>query len=86
MSGLTAVEKRYLEKILDMSSGYVLDFTDATFAEFFNRYNVNIHGNQFQTYGTSKAKKCARFGSGDLMCLLDVFCLRCSITMKRIAT
>ena len=61
MSGLTAVEKRYLEKILDMSSGYVLDFTDATFAEFFNRYNVNIHGNQFQTYGTSKAKKMRAF-------------------------
>ncbi len=61
MSSLTAVEKLYLEKILDMGGGYVLNFTDATFAEFFKRYKVNIHGNQYLTYGTSKAKKMRAF-------------------------
>ena len=35
MSGLTDVEKRYLEKILNMGGGYVLDYSDATFEEFF---------------------------------------------------
>ena len=61
MSGLTDVEKRYLEKILNMSSGYVLDYSDATFEEFFYRYQVNIHSDRYQTYGTSKAKKMRAF-------------------------
>ncbi len=61
MSNLTDVEKRYIEKILYMSGGYVLDYTDATFEEFFYRYKVNIHSNRYQTYGTSKAKKMRAF-------------------------
>ena len=61
MSSLTFIDKRYFEKILDMASGYVLDFTDATFEEFFARYNIDIHGKKFQTYGTSKAKKMRAF-------------------------
>ena len=44
-----------------MSSGFVLNFTDATFEAFFKRHGVNIHANQYQTYGTSKAKKMRRF-------------------------
>ena len=35
MSSLTDVEKRYLEKILNMGDGYVLDYSNATFEEFF---------------------------------------------------
>ena len=61
MSSLTSIDKRYFEKILGMASGYVLDFTDATFEEFFARYKVDIHGKKFQTYGTSKAKKMRAF-------------------------
>ena len=61
MSSLTSIEKRYLEKILDMGGGYVMDFTDATFAEFFNRHEVDIHGDRYRTYGTSKAKKLRSF-------------------------
>ncbi len=61
MSGLTDVEKRYLEKILNMGGGYVLDYSDATFEEFFYRYKVNIHSDRYQTYGTSKAKKMRAF-------------------------
>ena len=61
MSSLTFIDKRYFEKILGMASGYVLDFTDATFEEFFARYKVDIHGKKFQTYGTSKAKKMRAF-------------------------
>jgi len=34
MSNLTYVEKRKLEQFLGMSSGYVLDFSNRTFAEF----------------------------------------------------
>lgn len=61
MSSLTEIEKRYLEKLLGMQSGYVLDYTDATYGEFFSRHKVDIHGTKYQTYGTSKAKKMRAF-------------------------
>jgi hypothetical protein len=61
MSTLTDVEKRYFEKLLDMKGGHVSDFSDATFAEFFNRHGVDIHGTKYQSYGTSKAKKMRAF-------------------------
>lgn len=61
MSSLSDVEKRYFEKLLGMQSGYVLDYSDATFGEFFNRHGINIHGQKYQTYGTSKAKKMRAF-------------------------
>lgn len=61
MSSLTDIDKRYLEKILGMGSGYVLDYSDATYGEFFSRHKINIHGSRYQTYGTSKAKKMRAF-------------------------
>lgn len=61
MSSLTDIEKRYFEKLLRMRGGYVLDYSDPTFGEFFNRHQVNIHGQKYQTYGTSKAKKMRAF-------------------------
>jgi len=61
MSSLTDIEKRYFEKLFGMQSGYVLDFSDPTFGEFFRRHNVDIHGRTYQTYGTSKAKKMRAF-------------------------
>ena len=61
MSSLTDIDKRYLERILAMQSGYVLDYNDATFGEFFKRHKIDIHGRKYQTYGTSKAKKLRAF-------------------------
>ena len=61
MSTLTDIDRRYLEKILGMGGGYVLDYTDASFADFFRRYRVNIHAGRYQTKGTSKAKKLRSF-------------------------
>jgi hypothetical protein len=61
MSSLTDIDKRYLERLLGMQSGYVLDYSDATFAEFFRRHGIDIHGSKYQTYGTSKAKKMRGF-------------------------
>lgn len=61
MSSLVDIDKRYLEKLLGMQSGYVLDYSDATFQEFFRRHNIDIHGKKYQTYGTSKAKKLRAF-------------------------
>lgn len=61
MSSLTDIEKRHLEKILGMQSGWVLDYTDSTFAAFFKRHKIDIHSQRYQTYGPSKAKKMRAF-------------------------
>ena len=61
MSTLTHIEKRYLEKMLEMDGGYLLNYSDATYGEFFRRHRVEIHGERYQTYGTSKAKKMRSF-------------------------
>ena len=61
MSSLNVTEQRYIEKVLDMGTGYVLDFTDATFGAFFKRHGIEIHGSKYRTYGTSKAKKMRAF-------------------------
>ena len=60
MSSLTDTEKRYFEKLFDMSGGYVLDFTNDTFGEFFGRHNVDIHGRKYH-FKSSKAKKLRAF-------------------------
>lgn len=44
-----------------MGGGYVLDFSDNTYGDFFNRHGINIHGSKYQTNGTSKAKKMRAF-------------------------
>jgi len=87
MSSLTDVEKRYFEALFDMSGGYVLDYTDATFEELFKRYSVDIHSEQYQTYGTSKAKKLRAFWekeSDELVAnvlseMLDAYVAKCEI-------
>jgi len=90
MSSLTDIEKRYFEKLLGMQSGYILDYTDATFGEFFNRHRVNIHGQKYQTYGTSKAKKMRAFWEQEpdilvgkvLDEMLDVYEAECSLNNR----
>lgn len=61
MSSLTDNEKLYLARILNMDSGYVLGYSDATYGEFFNRHGIDIHNKKYHTYGTSKAKKMRSF-------------------------
>lgn len=44
MSSLTDIEKRYLETLFEMNTGYVLDFTDRTFYDFIqNITGIDIH-------------------------------------------
>ncbi len=62
MSSLSLIEKRRLEELFGMSSGYVLDFTDATFGDFLaDTVGVDIHAARYQKSGTSKAKKLREF-------------------------
>lgn len=43
MSDLTNIEKRNLERLFGMSSGYVLDFSNRTFEEFiFDSVGISI--------------------------------------------
>ena len=61
MASLTASDCTYLERVLGMSRGYVLDFTDATFGQLFGRHGINIHSQQYLDYGTSKANEMRAF-------------------------
>lgn len=62
MSSLLPLEKRQLEKFLEMSDGYVLDFSDTSFGNFFvDTANIDIHSARYQASGTSKAKKLREF-------------------------
>ncbi len=62
MSSLSFADKQQLEKVLDMSSWYILDFSDRTFWEFvFDYTSRNIHDSVYQTNWSSKAKKLRTF-------------------------
>jgi len=62
MSTFSTAERHNLEKCLGMSSGYVLSFSDRTFAEFvFETVGIDIHDEKYTTEGTSKAKKLRTF-------------------------
>ena len=61
MSNLTAADRQCLEKVFGMGSGYVLDLSDGAFGQFFESFNVDIHGVRYQTHGSSKAKKMRAF-------------------------
>lgn len=61
MSSLTPIEKSKLERLLDMSGGYVLNFSDADIGSFFDTFNVDIHSRKYMANGGSKAKKLREF-------------------------
>lgn len=64
MSSLTFIERRELEKLLDMSGGYVCNFSNTTFGDFFiDAVKINIHDVKYQALGTStsKANKLRKF-------------------------
>jgi hypothetical protein len=94
MSSLTDIDKRYFEKLLDMQSGYVSDYSDATYSAFFNRHGVDIHGAKYQTYGTSKAKKMRAFWerepdalvSNVLSEMLDSYQADCDLNNREVDT
>lgn len=62
MSTLTFREKRLLEGILGMETGYVLDFSNRTFAEFFSDVvDRNIYSQKYDYASGSKANRLRRF-------------------------
>jgi hypothetical protein len=61
MANLSMVDKRLLEELFGMAGGYVLDFSNNTFAEFFNQHGIEIYLDKYATFGDSKAKRLRRF-------------------------
>ena len=62
MAKLRAVDMRLLEDVFEMGGGYVLDFTNRTFSEFFkNDVGVNIDDQRHCLEGTSKGKRLRAF-------------------------
>ncbi|WP_207346378.1 TIGR02391 family protein [Arthrobacter sp. E3] len=48
----------YLEAVLDMTGGYVLDFSNASFANFFRELNIDIYDiERYPGFGDSKANR-----------------------------
>ena len=62
MADLSVVEKRKLERLLGMASGYVLNFSNSTFADYFNDVaGVEIYDDQVGYRGASKANHMRAF-------------------------
>lgn len=66
MSSLTAAEKIYFEDVLDMSGGFVLNFSNATFDSFFISHGVEIYDDdKYSINGQSKARRLRAFWEQD---------------------
>ena len=62
MVSIKKSEMRIVEDALEMGSGYVLDFSDRTFAEFFDEeFRIDIYCEKYRFNGTSKAKHMRAF-------------------------
>ena len=62
MSDLTSMEKLKLEKLLDMRSGYVLDFSNRTFQEFIlDNSGLDIYDTKYEHASGSKANRLRAF-------------------------
>lgn len=61
MSNLNPNEKVKLEKLFSMNAGYVLNFSDRTFRDFFAELGVDIDLNIYNSNGSSKANRLRAF-------------------------
>lgn len=62
MEQLRSVELKLIDELFGMSSGYVLDFTNSTFADFFRReIGIDIYDSAYAIYGGSKGKHLRAF-------------------------
>ncbi len=62
MVALKRSDMKIIDSGLGMDGGYVLNFSDRTFAEFFeDEFKIDIDDNRYRTRGTSKAKRLRSF-------------------------
>lgn len=58
MSNIRSVDMILIDQFFDMGGGYVLNFSDRTFAHFFaEELNIDIDAPHYARHGTSKAKR-----------------------------
>lgn len=58
---ITELDLRVIDRVLSKEAGYILDFSDRTFAAFFADFNVDIGAAKYCSEGTSKAKRLRGF-------------------------
>lgn len=62
MSDLKSIEKMKIEKLFDMGSGYVLDFSNRTFQEFIiDNTGIDIYDDKYDYASGSKANRLRAF-------------------------
>lgn len=62
MDQLRPVELKVIDELFGMNSGYVLNFSNSTFADFFRReVGIDIYDNAYGIYGGSKGKHLRAF-------------------------
>jgi hypothetical protein len=58
---ITELDLRVIDRVLSKEAGYILDFSDRTFAAFFTDFSVDITAAKYCSEGTSKAKRLRGF-------------------------
>ena len=62
MDQVRPVELKLVDELFGMNSGYVLDFSNSTFADVFQReVGVDIYDAAYAIYGSSKGKHLRAF-------------------------
>ena len=62
MAELKQTEKLLLESLFEMRSGYVMQFSNSSFAQFFqNNFKIDIYNPKYAKYGDSKANRLRAF-------------------------
>ncbi|AHE98812.1 abortive infection family protein [Thioalkalivibrio paradoxus] len=66
MSDLTSIEKRKLELALGMTGGYVLNFSNRTFEDFFfDNFGIDIYDAKYELGSGSKANRMRAFWTAE---------------------
>lgn len=61
MSSLKNYQLKIFETIFEMGGGYVLDFSNSSFSQFFSDYKINIYDDRYSVIGDSKANRLRAF-------------------------
>jgi len=62
MPPIKPADMRFLDEVLQMQGGYVLDFSDRTFGEFFDStLGIDMDDERYRDFGRSKGKRLRRF-------------------------
>ncbi len=61
MANLNFTQKQHFEKIFEMGSGYLLDFSNSSLQEFMNDFKIDLGSSMYDKYGSSKAKRFRAF-------------------------